>query len=66
MAQRSQVGRIEGHTDTVGLGDESQWTVDPFGGVIQEGRLYGRGAMDMKGGLGAAVMAAKASTAHLE
>ena len=51
---------IEGHTDTVALGDETQWTVDPFGGVIQEGRLYGRGAMDMKGGLGAAVMAAKA------
>ena len=51
---------IEGHTDTVALGDESQWTVDPFGGVIQEGRLFGRGAMDMKGGLGAAVMAAKA------
>lgn len=51
---------IEGHTDTVALGDESQWTVDPFGGVIEGGRLFGRGAMDMKGGLGAAVMAAKA------
>lgn len=51
---------IEGHTDTVGLGDEKKWTVDPFGGKIDGDHLYGRGGMDMKGGLGAAVMAAKA------
>ena len=51
---------IEGHTDVVALGDEKKWTVDPFGGEIDDNRLYGRGSMDMKGGLGAAVMAAKA------
>jgi succinyl-diaminopimelate desuccinylase len=51
---------IEGHTDTVGLGDKKKWTVDPFGGNLEGNRLYGRGSMDMKGGLGAAVIAAKA------
>jgi len=36
-----------GHTDVVGV-DRAKWTVDPFGGVIKEGYLYGRGALDMK------------------
>ena len=38
-----------GHTDVVPLGDEALWTKDPFGGAIVDGRLYGRGASDMKG-----------------
>lgn len=57
---RKRVLLIEGHTDTVGLGNEKKWAFDPFGGNVEGNRLYGRGSMDMKGGLGAAVMAAKA------
>ncbi len=42
-----------GHTDVVPPGDIAQWTVDPFGGVIRDGILYGRGAADMKSGIAA-------------
>ena len=46
------------HTDVVevGLG----WTRDPFGGELDNGRIYGRGACDMKGGLAASIIAALA------
>lgn len=44
-----------GHTDVVPVGQG--WTRDPFGGEVQDGRLYGRGATDMKGGLAAALEA---------
>lgn len=39
------------HTDTVGVGDISKWLDDPFSGVIKENRIYGRGAIDCKGGV---------------
>jgi len=44
-----------GHTDVVPIGDG--WTVDPVGGVVRDGRLFGRGSTDMKGGLAAAIVA---------
>jgi succinyl-diaminopimelate desuccinylase len=47
-----------GHTDVVPPGDASQWRFDPFSGAIADGRLWGRGAADMKGGVAAAVAAA--------
>lgn len=47
-----------GHTDVVPIGDG--WTKDPFGGELVDGRLYGRGASDMKGGLAAALVALSA------
>jgi succinyl-diaminopimelate desuccinylase len=46
---------FNGHIDVVETGHG--WTVDPFAGVVRDGRLYGRGACDMKGGLAAAVIA---------
>src|SRR5271156_6121722 len=39
---------LMGHLDVVGA-DKSKWTVDPFGGVIKDGYMYGRGAIDDKG-----------------
>lgn len=49
-----------GHVDTVPLGN-APWRHDPFGGEIVDGRLYGRGATDMKGGVAAFVAAACAA-----
>ena len=67
------VGRLEGrgpghtvhfngHIDVVeaGLG----WTEDPFGGAVKDGRVYGRGACDMKGGIAASVIALEAILAE--
>jgi acetylornithine deacetylase len=47
------------HVDVVPVGDRSSWSQDPFGGAVVDGRLYGRGATDMKGGLAAAMWAVK-------
>jgi len=49
---------LNGHFDVVPPGDG--WTVDPFAGVVREGRIYGRGASDMKSGIAAAVFALEA------
>jgi succinyl-diaminopimelate desuccinylase len=40
-----------GHTDVVPVGDEAAWTHPPFAAEIANGELYGRGAVDMKGGI---------------
>jgi len=47
-----------GHTDVVPPGAESAWTHAPFAGDIAEGRLYGRGAVDMKGAIACFLAAA--------
>ncbi|MDA9650171.1 succinyl-diaminopimelate desuccinylase, partial [bacterium] len=49
-----------GHTDVVPVGDAAQWQHDPFGGMLVDGKLYGRGAADMKGGIAAFVAAVSA------
>lgn len=49
------------HHDVVEVG--RGWTFDPFGGELQDGRIYGRGACDMKGGLAASIIAAEAFAA---
>ncbi len=51
---------FEGHTDVVTEGDASQWTDPPFSSTIRDGRIYGRGANDMKAGLVCALVAIKA------
>jgi succinyl-diaminopimelate desuccinylase len=47
-----------GHTDVVPPGDEAAWSKPPFGGEIVNGLLYGRGAVDMKGGVACFLAAA--------
>jgi succinyl-diaminopimelate desuccinylase len=49
---------LNGHFDVVPAG--AGWTMDPFGGTVKDGRVYGRGACDMKAGIAAAVYAAEA------
>ncbi|MBR1735384.1 MAG: M20/M25/M40 family metallo-hydrolase, partial [Alphaproteobacteria bacterium] len=46
-----------GHSDVVPAGDS--WEVDPFGGILKDGYLYGRGVCDMKGGIAAFCVAVK-------
>jgi succinyl-diaminopimelate desuccinylase len=50
---------LSGHLDTVPVGVE-QWLHDPFGGEVADGRVWGRGASDMKGGVAAIMVAVKA------
>lgn len=51
---------LNGHVDVVPPGDEALWTHPPFEGVVEDGRLFGRGALDMKGPLMAGLFAMKA------
>jgi len=46
-----------GHTDVVPPGDEKAWTVGAFSGEVKDGFLYGRGTVDMKGGIACSVAA---------
>jgi putative selenium metabolism hydrolase len=48
---------FDSHCDTVEVNDPDEWTADPFGGNIIDGKIYGRGAVDMKGAIAAAVYA---------
>ncbi len=50
---------LSGHTDTVPW-DGQDWSVDPLGGTVREGRLYGRGSADMKAFIAVAVSQARA------
>lgn len=59
-ARRGDAGPLfcfAGHTDVVPTGPSEQWTSDPFDPVVRDGRLYGRGACDMKGSLAAMITA---------
>ncbi|MGH3324470.1 MAG: M20 family metallopeptidase, partial [Streptomyces sp.] len=51
---------FEGHTDVVTEGDAGDWSVDPYGAEIRDGRLWGRGAADMKSGLAAMIHGVRA------
>ena len=51
---------LNGHVDVVPAGDEANWRYPPWQGTSADGRIYGRGAVDMKGGLCCALFAAKA------
>ncbi len=48
---------LNGHIDTVTIEPRDEWTYDPFGAEIEDGKMYGRGASDMKSGIVAAMVA---------
>lgn len=51
---------FEGHTDVVTEGDHANWTVDPFGAELRDGKIWGRGSADMKAGVAAMLFATDA------
>jgi acetylornithine deacetylase/succinyl-diaminopimelate desuccinylase-like protein len=55
---------LNGHLDTYPVNEALPWTVDPLGGLVRDGRLYGRGAADMKGGIAASMTALAVLAAH--
>ena len=57
-ARPGQCVHFNSHTDVVTAG--AGWTTDPFGGEVRDGKVFGRGACDMKGGLAASIVAAEA------
>ncbi len=50
---------LTGHTDVVEPGEDKDWNSPAFKPTVKDGYLYGRGAVDMKGGLAAMIAAAK-------
>jgi putative selenium metabolism hydrolase len=50
---------LEGHMDIVGVGASASWERDPYAAIVENGMLYGRGAVDMKGPLAAMIYGAK-------
>jgi succinyl-diaminopimelate desuccinylase len=56
-ATRAAFG-FNGHTDVVPVGNPADWSCDPFGAEIRDGRIWGRGAADMKSGVAAFAAAA--------
>jgi acetylornithine deacetylase/succinyl-diaminopimelate desuccinylase-like protein len=55
---------FNGHLDTFPLGEDLGWTVSPLGGTLRDGKLYGRGVSDMKGGIAASILAAQVLARH--
>jgi acetylornithine deacetylase len=51
---------LNGHVDVVPAGELARWSVPPYRGTVRDGRVYGRGAVDMKGGLCCAIHAVRA------
>jgi acetylornithine deacetylase len=55
---------FNGHIDVVSVEPRDRWTSDPFGAEVRDGKLYGRGSCDMKGGIAAMVLAAEVLAAR--
>ncbi len=55
---------FNGHLDTFPLLEQLPWSVPPLGGVLKDGRLYGRGVCDMKGGMACSLLAASLLARH--
>ena len=50
---------LNGHVDTMPVGDRARWTHDPWGGEIADGDMYGLGVCDMKAGVAAMILATR-------
>ncbi len=59
MGDGPRVLCLDGHIDTVDVGDPEAWDKDPYSGDIEDGKVHGRGSTDQKGGVAAAVYGAK-------
>ena len=57
---------FNGHLDTFPIGEDLGWTVPALGGVVRDGCLYGRGVSDMKGGIAASLLAARALAQRID
>jgi succinyl-diaminopimelate desuccinylase len=55
---------FNGHLDTFPIGESAGWTEPPLSGALRDGRLYGRGVSDMKGGLACSILAAALLAEH--
>jgi putative selenium metabolism hydrolase len=55
---------VDAHMDVMAVHDPAAWSVDPFGGDLQDGKIWGRGSTDIKGGLAAAACAIAALSAE--
>ncbi len=55
---------LNGHLDTYPTGDRAGWSDDPFSARLENGRIYGRGAADMKGGIACAIVAFECMARH--
>ena len=56
---------LNGHLDTYPIGVRTSWSDDPLSGAIRDGRLFGRGSADMKGGVAALVLVMQLFAEHL-
>ncbi len=59
MGSGNRIIALDGHCDTVGVGNPDTWEIDPFKGDYHDNIIYGRGACDQKGGLASAIYAGK-------
>jgi len=59
IGQGKRIIMMDSHTDTVGIGDASEWQWDPYRGKTENGYVYGRGACDQRAGMACMVYAAK-------
>jgi succinyl-diaminopimelate desuccinylase len=55
---------FNGHLDTFPIGEDLGWTVPPLDGVVKDGKLFGRGVSDMKGGIAASLLATEILAAY--
>ena len=55
---------FNGHLDTFPIGEHLGWTVPPLGGLLRDGRIYGRGVSDMKAGVASSILAVALLAEH--